>query len=115
MAAAKYAPFLALIEDEPDDTLLRFGLGRLYFDDGLPADAAVHYARAVAVDPDYSAAWRELGRAHEAAGDVAAARTAWESGLVAADKKGDLQTEKELKVFLKRTAQPPRCCPCSRR
>jgi hypothetical protein len=38
----------------------------------------------------------------EARGDKAGARAAWESGLKAAQARGDKQVEKELLVFIKR-------------
>ena len=58
--------------------------------------------RCVAFDPKYSAAWKLLGKAHLAAGDRDAARTAWEQGLAAARAHGDKQAEKEMTVFLKK-------------
>jgi hypothetical protein len=35
-------------------------------------------------------------------GDKAGARAAWDSGLKAAEARGDKQVEKELQVFIKR-------------
>ena len=43
-----------------------------------------------------------LGKAHLAAGDRDAARTAWEQGLAAARAHGDKQAEKEMTVFVKK-------------
>ncbi|MNU03176.1 hypothetical protein D3C72_2471110 [compost metagenome] len=53
-------------------------------------------------DPKYSAAWKLLGKAHQLQGDLAAARKAWEEGIVAAQAHGDKQAEKEMTVFLKK-------------
>jgi predicted Zn-dependent protease len=102
MDESRRKQFEALIAAEPDDTLLRFGLARMFLEAGLPAEAAGHLAHAVAVDPGYSAAWRELGRARQAAGDTEGARAAWEAGIPAAEAKGDLQTVNEMRVFLSR-------------
>ena len=85
-----------------DNALLRFGLGKGYLDLGDNLKAAEHLQHCVNVDPQYSAAWKLLGKAHLAAGDRVAARTAWEQGIGAAQAHGDKQAEKEMTVFLKK-------------
>ncbi|WP_271409920.1 tetratricopeptide repeat protein [Pseudomonas sp. Q1-7] len=85
-----------------DNPLLRFGLGKGYLDQGDAEKAAEHLRRCVEQDPKYSAAWKLLGKALEAQGDLAAAREAWTQGLEAAQVHGDKQAEKEMSVFLKR-------------
>jgi len=85
-----------------DNSLLRFGLGKGYLDLGENAKAAEHFQHCVGFDPKYSAAWKLLGKAHLALGDLTAARQAWEQGLEAARAHGDKQAEKEMTVFLKK-------------
>ncbi|TBW04080.1 tetratricopeptide repeat protein [Azotobacter chroococcum] len=85
-----------------DSPLLRFGLGKGYLDAGDAPRAAGHLRRCVELDPNYSAAWKLLGKALQAAGDADGARQAWERGLEAARRHGDRQAEKEMTVFLKR-------------
>ena len=85
-----------------DNPLLRFGLGKAWLDEGNGAEAAVHLARCVEQDPKYSAAWKLLGKAYQLAGDLPAARKAWEKGTQAAQAHGDKQAEKEMAVFLKK-------------
>ncbi len=85
-----------------DNSLLRFGLGKGYLDAGDAAQAAEHLQRCVEHDPQYSAAWKLLGKAHQASGEPEAARSAWQSGLQAAQAKGDKQAEKEMSVFLRK-------------
>ncbi|WP_372029207.1 tetratricopeptide repeat protein [Pseudomonas kurunegalensis] len=85
-----------------DNPLLRFGLGKAWLDEGNGAEAAVHLTRCVEQDPKYSAAWKLLGKAYQLQGDLAAARKAWEDGIVAAQAHGDKQAEKEMTVFLKK-------------
>ena len=89
-----------------DNPLLRFGLGKGYLDAGEPARAAEHLRRCVAQDPKYSAAWKLLGKALQASGDLDGARQAWQSGLQAAQGHGDKQAEKEMTVFLKKLDKP---------
>ncbi|MCJ0972326.1 tetratricopeptide repeat protein [Pseudomonas sp. PS1] len=85
-----------------DSAMLRFGLGKGYLDAGDAPSAAFHLRRCVEQDPGYSAAWKLLGKAHQASGDTASARLAWERGLVAARQRGDKQAEKEMQVFLRK-------------
>lgn len=85
-----------------DDALLRFSLGGACLKEGDAAAAADHLARAVAHDPGYSAAWKLLGRALADSGRAAAAADAWARGIDAAERRGDVQAAKEMRVFLKR-------------
>lgn len=89
-----------------DSALLRFGLGNAYLDAGDAAQAALHLARCVEFDANYSAAWKLLGKAHVALGEAEAARAAWEQGLEAARRHGDKQAEKEMTVFLRKLDKP---------
>jgi predicted Zn-dependent protease len=91
----------ALLAAQGETAMLRFGLGHAWLAHD-PDRAAEHLARAVALDPDYSAAWKLLGRALVAAGRDADARSAWEQGIAAATRRGDVQAAKEMQVFLKR-------------
>ncbi len=56
-----------------DNALLRFGLGKGYLDAGDAERAAEHLQRCVEQDPKYSAGWKLLGKARQAAGDLAGA------------------------------------------
>lgn len=96
-----------MLDKGVDNSLLRFGLGKAWLDEGNGAEAAVHLARCVEQDPKYSAAWKLLGKAHHAQGDSAAARQAWEKGIEAAQAHGDKQAEKEMAVFLKKLDRQP--------
>jgi predicted Zn-dependent protease len=85
-----------------DDALLRFSLGNACLKEGDATAAAEHFSRAVAHDPAYSAAWKLLGRALADEGDRDGAAAAWQSGIEAAEARGDVQAAKEMRVFLKR-------------
>lgn len=102
---SRAAALEALLAKGQDNALLRYSLGNEYLNAGDAGAAATHLERAVAHDPDYSAAWKLLGKARAAEGLTAGARTAWEQGIAAAKRKGDKQAEKEMLVFLKRLAR----------
>ena len=94
--------FEALLASGKDSALLRFSLGMHYLGTGDATRAAGHLRRAVEQDPDYSAAWKLLGKALAESGDAPAAIAAYRDGIAAADRKGDKQAGKEMGVFLKR-------------
>ena len=94
-----------LLEAGKDGALLRFGLGNEYLKTGSAEAAVAHLRRAVALDPDYSAAWKLLGKAHAAAHCEEAALAAWHEGVAAAERKGDKQAMKEMQVFARRLAK----------
>ncbi len=85
-----------------DGALLRFALGEALRDAGQWSEAIDELRRALAFDPLYSAAWKQLGRACLAADQPAAAADAWRQGIDAANQRGDRQAQKEMAVFLRR-------------
>ena len=82
--------------------LLRFSLGLEFFKVQDFPKAIEHLRHAVELDQGYSAAWRALGKALEAAGETDAALAAYRDGIGAAQKKGDKQAQKEMTVFARR-------------
>ncbi len=92
----------AMLERGQDTALLRFSLGELCVKEG-DADAAVgHLQHAVTLDPDYSAAWKFLGRALADAGREDEAADAFDQGIAVAEGRGDHQAAKEMRVFARR-------------
>ena len=98
----RIAAFKEVAEMMPDDAMVRFGFAAAYLDAGQGEAAAVEYAETVRLKPDYSAAYRGLGRALERVGRTAEAKAAYEKGLEVATGTGDLQTKREIEVFLRR-------------
>lgn len=88
-----------------DGALLRFSIGNALLGDGQYVEAAQSFREALAFDADYSAAWKLLGKALLAVEDEDAAATAWQSGIAAATRRGDLQAAKEMTVFLNRLSR----------
>ena len=94
--------FEAMLAAGKDNALLRFGLGLHYAKAGDTARAVEHLRAAVAHDPDYSAAWKLLGKALADGGDREGARAAYASGIAAAERRGDKQAAREMSVFMRR-------------
>jgi predicted Zn-dependent protease len=94
--------FENMLASGKDDVLLRYGLGQAYLKAGNAEQAAIHLRRALEHDAEFSAAWKSLGKALTECGDNAAAMAAYASGIETAERKGDIQAAKEMRVFLKR-------------
>ena len=99
------ASFERMLAAGRDGALLRFSLGNEYLKAGDAARAAGHLERAVALDPEYTAAWKLLGKALDAAGRPADALAAYRSGVAVAQRKGDKQAGREMEVFARRIAK----------
>jgi Tfp pilus assembly protein PilF len=85
-----------------DGALLRYSLGLEYAKAGDLARAVEHLREAVARDPDYSAAWKVLGKSLAEMQRADEAKEAFRLGIEAARRKGDRQAEKEMTVFSRR-------------
>jgi Tfp pilus assembly protein PilF len=92
----------ALLEGGGDAPPLRFALATRHLAAGNFDAAVAHAQAAVALDAEYSAAWKVLGKAQTAAGREADAAASYRSGIAAAERRGDKQAAKEMGVFLRR-------------
>lgn len=94
--------FRRLLEKSPGNSMILYSLGNELFKEGRHAEAAAYLREAVEAKPDYSVAYRTLGRALHGAGEPDGARRAFERGREVARANGDLQTIKEIDVFQRR-------------
>ena len=92
----------AMLARGQDSALLRYSLGNEYAKSDRNDKAIEHLQQAVALDPNYSAAWKLLGRTLAQAAREDEAIAAYEAGIRVAETKGDLQAAKEMTVFLRR-------------
>lgn len=86
----------------PDNPLMRLSVGQAYVERGDSDKAVDHLQRALDMDPNYTAAWKWLGKALELDGRSGDAAEAFRNGIRVAEVKGDKQIQRELEVFLKR-------------
>jgi tetratricopeptide (TPR) repeat protein len=91
-----------LIARGQDSALIRYSLGNEYWREKKFANAIAHLGRAVELDPQYSAAWKLYGKVLSENNRINDAIQAFEQGIAVAEKKGDIQAVKEMKVFLNR-------------
>ena len=94
--------FRKLLERDPNNPMVLYSLGSELFKEGSYSEARDYLRRAVENKPDYSVAYRMLGRAHYELREDAEAREIFAKGCEVATQNGDLQTVKEIDVFQRR-------------
>jgi tetratricopeptide (TPR) repeat protein len=97
-----------MIASGRDSAMLRLTLARLLAQAGQWDEAAGHLRSALAQDPAYTAAWKDLGQAYRSMGQNDAALAAWQQGIEVAHSAGDKQAEKEMGVFVRRLLRAER-------
>ena len=102
METSRAEMFRKLLEKDPENPMILFSLGNELFKEGEYGEARTHLQRAIENKPDYSVAYRTLGRAHYELHEDAEARRIFTEGRKVAEKNGDLQTVREIDVFLRR-------------
>jgi predicted Zn-dependent protease len=88
-----------------DGALLRFSLGNEWLKAGQPGKAAECFRAAVERDPNYSAAWKLLGKSLAESDQTQTALAAFVQGIAIAEQKGDIQAAKEMGVFARRLSK----------
>lgn len=94
--------FEQMLELGKDNALLRFTLGSAFLKQERYSEAVEHLQQAVTFTPEYTAAWKLLGKAHMGNNDLENAKLVFNKGIEVAQAKGDVQAKKEMRVFLKR-------------
>ena len=98
---------LELLEEDPDDFMLRYGLGMEYFRGEKYADAVAAFEHTIRLQPDYSVAYRELARCWLRLGQSEKARPILIKGRQVATNKSDLQVIKDIEQLLRELPPAP--------
>lgn len=85
----------AMLEKTPGDPFLVYALAMEHKRTD-PRQAIELFERAIQLDANQSYAYFQLGQMHEAAGNIAAARAAYENGVLAAKRAGDEHARQEI-------------------
>ena len=92
----------ALLTAGTDTAMLRLSIAQHYANQQQWEIAIGHLQQALEQQSDYTAAWSLLGKCLVASHQPTAAGKAYQQGIAAAEKNGDKQTEKAMRVFLRR-------------
>ena len=94
--------FQELAAQAPDNVVVRYSLGREYLKAKRYSEAERELREVLRLKPDYSAAYRELGKSLVGLERLEEAREVYTKGAEVACAKGDVQTKREIEVFLGR-------------
>lgn len=94
--------FKALLEKGNDNELIRYSLGNEYFKQNDFEQSIIHLKKAIEHKPSFSAAWKLFAKALTENEQNNEAIVAYEKGINIAEENGDIQSVKEMRVFLKR-------------
>jgi Flp pilus assembly protein TadD len=90
----------AMAEKKPDDAMIQYGLGIEYRKAGDNAGAAEAFRNVVRLNPDYTAAYQELGSVLAEAGERAEARRVLQDGIATADRTGAWKPRDHMRRLL---------------
>lgn len=102
METSRTDMFRKLLERDPNNPMVLYSLGNELFKEGEYLEARKYLNQAVQNKPDYSVAYRTLGRTLYEMHEDDEARRVFGEGREVAERNGDLQTIKEINVFVRR-------------
>lgn len=88
--------FQDMVKEFPDSPMGHFSLGKFLLEEKRYAESVAALEKAVALDPNYAAAYVALGDAHAGAGDSAKAKATWERALETPHGKKDQSLQSDL-------------------
>ena len=102
METSRTEMFIKLLEKDPENPMVLYTLGNELFKEKKYSEAREYLTRAIRNKPDYSVAYRTLGRALYELREDTEARRVFAEGREVAQSNGDLQTVREIDVFVRR-------------
>ena len=97
----KIERFKQVIELDPADVLGYFSLGNAYLDAYKKDLARQTFEKAIQVDPEHSSSYYGLGQSWESLGNKEKATEIYKEGIIVADKKGDIMTQRKMEARLR--------------
>jgi tetratricopeptide (TPR) repeat protein len=94
----KLTKLFALLERQPTDAFLLYGIGMEYKKLDDYSRAIEFFNKTLAADPGYCYAFYQRAQTEELAGDPAAAKHSYEEGMAAANRVGDAHARSELEA-----------------
>ena len=100
MSTARLATLLNLVEQNPADSFMRYGLAMEYRNTGNLEAAVEEFRKLMTADPDYAPAYFHGGQALERLGRLEEARECYLKGVDVTTRKGDLHARDEMRAAL---------------
>jgi tetratricopeptide (TPR) repeat protein len=89
-----------MLHSQPSDTFLLYGIAMEHKKSGDLDQALSALAKVIELEPGHGYAFFQQGQIQESRGDLAAARAAYQAGIIAATKSGDAHARSELEGAL---------------
>src|ERR1051325_5530609 len=89
-----------MVEQQPADTFLRYGLAMEYRNSGDLEASMAEFRALLSTDPDYAAAYYHGGQTLERLGRLEEAREFYRAGIEATTRTGDQHTRSEIQAAL---------------
>lgn len=90
----------SMLKQSPNDTFLLYGLAMEYLKEGETAEGIARLKHVADVNPNYPAAYFQLGQILSQEGEIEEAKDWLERGIVVAQKVGDGHAAGEMQQFL---------------
>ena len=103
MPADKLEQLTKMLERQPTDPFLLYGVGMEHKKRGDDPKAIEFFTRVIESDPNYCYAYYQRGQAHERSGNVDLARESYQGGVDAARRTNDEHALSELQGALDMT------------
>lgn len=100
MATNRLDALKQMVAQDSSNSFARYGLAMEYAKAGNPGQAVAEFKALLAVDETYVAAYYHAGQALEKLGNVDEAKTMYERGIEACNRKGDAHTRSEIEAAL---------------
>ena len=100
MSQDRIEQFKKVLEMDPNDEVIRFGLGKLYAEAGKHEAAVEQLREVLRLKPEYSAAYLEMAKSLRAIQRTAEANAILAQGLEIAQRKGDLHVRNQIQAML---------------
>ncbi|WDI42419.1 tetratricopeptide repeat protein [Bremerella sp. P1] len=100
MTNSRKQQILNLLENDPDDTFLRYGLAMELRKEGSHAEARTEFEKLMHGKPPYVAAWFMCGQMLAEMGEIEDSRTVLREGIEIARQQGDGHAAGEMGELL---------------
>jgi len=100
MSQERIEQFKKVLEMDPNDEVIRFGLGKLYAEAGKHEEAVGQLREVLRLKPEYSAAYLEMAKSLRAIQRTGEATAILVQGLEVAQRKGDLHVRNQIQALL---------------
>lgn len=99
-AKTRKEQILEMLTSDPTDTMLRYMLAMEWVSEGKDDEAARCFAELLRQAPEYVPAYVQGGLAWKRLGQVDAARSCWQRGIMTARQQNDTHAAEEMQAML---------------